>query len=208
VSAALHIIAASEPSKVPFYVAGGLLAAWAVVLSAYGLSRAEFPSSTGQERAVIGISVLLVVAAISMAVATSSFKHEETKAEAAKPHGQEPAAPGVDTTKTAPAPSGGTAPAGGGGGGTIQIAADPGQLKFDKTTLSAKAGSVKVEFNNPSPIQHDFTVESGGSKVGGTKIVANGKATATVDLKAGTYTFYCSVDAHRQAGMEGKLTVS
>jgi uncharacterized cupredoxin-like copper-binding protein len=45
-------------------------------------------------------------------------------------------------------------------------------------------------------------------KLGGTKTVANGKVSAVVDLKAGDYTFYCSVDAHRQAGMEGKLTVS
>src|SRR4051794_16476744 len=159
----------------------------------------------------MGISAVLVLTTVTMAVATSSKHHDEgaEKAEAADPHGQEPAAPGVDTTKTAPAPSGGTAPAGGGGGGaTVQIAADPGQLKYDKTTLSAKAGKVTIDFNNPSPIQHDVTITAGQDELGGTKVVANGKATAAVDLKAGTYTFYCSVDSHRQAGMEGKLTVS
>jgi plastocyanin len=209
VSAALHILAAGEPSKVPFYVAGGLLAAWAVLLAAYGLSRDQFPASVGQQRAVIGVSLLLVVATMTAAVATSSKHHNEgeQKAEAAEPHGQEPAAPGVDTTKaTPPGPSG--AGGGGGGGATVQIAADPGQLKYDKTTAQAKAGNVTIDFNNPSPIQHDVTVEENGKKLGGTKIVANGKASAKIDLKAGTYTFYCSVDAHRQAGMEGKLTVS
>ena len=32
-------------------------------------------------------------------------------------------------------------------------------------------------------------------------------STLHVTLKPGTYTFYCSVDAHRQGGMQGKLTV-
>jgi plastocyanin len=91
----------------------------------------------------------------------------------------------------------------------VKVNADPtGQLKFEQTSLKAKAGKVTIEFDNPSPIDHDVTVTAGQGKLGGTKTVANGKISAVVDLKAGDYTFYCSVDAHRQAGMEGKLTVS
>ena len=196
------ILAAGEPSKVPFYVMGGILAAWAVVLSAIGLSRAEFPGSAGGARAVMAISAVLVLGTVTSAVATSSRHHaEQGGAEAAGPQGQTPASPQTDTTKTAAQPSGG-------GGGGVKISADPsGQLKFQQTTVTAKAGPVTVEFDNPSPVSHDVTITAGQGKLGGTKIVSNGKATATVDLKAGTYTFYCSVDAHRQAGMEGKLTV-
>ena len=40
-----------------------------------------------------------------------------------------------------------------------------------------------------------------------TKTVTGGSADVTVDLKAGKYEFYCPVDGHRQAGMEGTLTV-
>ena len=47
-----------------------------------------------------------------------------------------------------------------------------------------------------------------GKKLGGTKTVSGSTATAKLDLKPGTYTFYCSVDAHRQAGMQGQLKVS
>jgi plastocyanin len=202
VSAAFHsVLAAGEPSKVPFYVMGGILASWAVLLSAMGLSRADFPGSAARARAVMGISAVLVLGTVTSAVATSTKHHRESGAEAAKPHGQEPAPAGVDTTK-APPP-------GGGGGATLKVSADPtGQLKFEQTSLTAKAGKVTIDFDNPSPIEHDVTITAGPGKVGGTKTVSQGKVSAVVNLKPGSYTFYCSVDSHRQAGMEGKLTVS
>jgi plastocyanin len=204
VTAVLHsVLAAGEPSKVPFYIMGGILVSWAVVLSVIGLSQAEFPGSPGRARAVMGISAILVLGTVTSAVATSSKRHEEGKAEAANPHGQEPASPGVDTTK-APPPGGG----GGAGGASLQVSADPsGQLKFEQATLKAAPGKVTINFDNPSPIDHDVTIAEGSKKLGGTKTVAKGKISAVVDLKPGTYTFYCSVDSHRQAGMEGKLTV-
>jgi hypothetical protein len=62
---------ASEPSKVPFYVAGGLLVAWAVVLSLFGISHATFPPTTTAERGVVGVTALLVFAAMATAVATA-----------------------------------------------------------------------------------------------------------------------------------------
>jgi hypothetical protein len=66
-----QLLAAAEPSKVPFYLAGGALAAWAVVLAALGLTRPSFPYSDRGARAVMGISFGLVVVAIATAVATS-----------------------------------------------------------------------------------------------------------------------------------------
>jgi hypothetical protein len=65
------LIAASGTSKVPFYVAGLLLAAWAVVLAAIGLNRPAFPGDLRGQRGVIAISLLLVVIAIGSAVLTS-----------------------------------------------------------------------------------------------------------------------------------------
>lgn len=66
-----HFLAAAEPSKVPFYLAGGVLAGWAVVLAALGLTRPSFPYSERGGRAVMGISFLLMVAAVATAIATS-----------------------------------------------------------------------------------------------------------------------------------------
>jgi hypothetical protein len=65
------LLAAAEPSKVPFYLAGGALAAWAVVLAAVGLTRPSFPYSERGERGVILVSFLLVVVAVAMAIVTS-----------------------------------------------------------------------------------------------------------------------------------------
>ena len=61
----------SEPSKTAFYLLGGALAAWAVILSAIGLSRPEFPGETRVARGVMAISALLVVCAMAAAVLTS-----------------------------------------------------------------------------------------------------------------------------------------
>ena len=99
---------------------------------------------------------------------------------------------------------------GGGAGGTIKISADPsGQLAFEQKSVTAKAGKNKIEFDNPSSVPHDVKIEENGKEKGGTDLVTNGKAEATVTLDAGEpYVFFCSVPGHRQAGMEGKLTVT
>lgn len=62
--------AGEESSKTAFYLAGGALAAWAVILSAVGLSRPDFPGSEGAARGVMAISTVLVIAAMAAAVAT------------------------------------------------------------------------------------------------------------------------------------------
>ena len=95
----------------------------------------------------------------------------------------------------------------GGNAETLALAADPSQLMFDQTSLSASAGKVTIDFDNPSAIGHDVVVEQNGSDLGKTDVISQSKTSLAVDLKAGDYTFYCSVDGHRQAGMEGTLTV-
>jgi hypothetical protein len=72
---ALVVLAAtsaeSEPSKTPFYIAGGLLVVLALALSAIGVRSESFPATKGLQRAVIGLAVILVAAAMSTAVITA-----------------------------------------------------------------------------------------------------------------------------------------
>jgi hypothetical protein len=61
-----------ESSKALFYILGGVLVAWALVVSALGIKRHEtFPPSPAAARAVMGISVLLVLGAMASAVITA-----------------------------------------------------------------------------------------------------------------------------------------
>jgi uncharacterized cupredoxin-like copper-binding protein len=108
---------------------------------------------------------------------------------------------------TQPSDTGG----GGGGGGaqTLKIAADPGgALKFDKSSLTAKAGKVTIVMDNPSNLPHAVEIEGNGVEVEGETVEKGGVSKASADVKAGDYEFYCPVDGHKEAGMEGTLTVN
>jgi plastocyanin len=106
---------------------------------------------------------------------------------------------------------------GGSSGGTasgkrslLKLSADPGgELKFDKSSLTTKAGKVTIALDNPSSATAPHAVEVEGNGVEEeTKTIQPGqKAQVTVDLKPGTYEYYCPVDGHKDAGMEGELTV-
>jgi hypothetical protein len=68
---AVLTFAAEESSKTPYYIAGGALAAFAVIVSAIGIRSHEwFPGSAGAMRAVMALAVVLVVATMASAVLT------------------------------------------------------------------------------------------------------------------------------------------
>ena len=96
-----------------------------------------------------------------------------------------------------------------GGGSTLDVEADPnGELAYTATEATAKAGKVTVDFNNPQGLTHDVAIENEkGETVGQTELVADEETSTTVNLKPGTYHYYCTVPGHREAGMEGTLVV-
>jgi len=114
-----------------------------------------------------------------------------------------------------------TAEAGGNGGGAeaeggtagsaaaVDIEAVEGsELRYTADSASAAAGKVTLNFTNPQAIPHDVDVEdANGGDVGKTELVAEDSDSVELNLKPGTYTFFCSVPGHREAGMEGTLTV-
>ena len=89
--------------------------------------------------------------------------------------------------------------------GTLSIPADPtGQLAFATKQANGKPGKITVEMPNKSGTPHDIVIDGKGHG----QVVQNGGVSKfSAQFSPGTYTYYCSVDAHRQAGMQGKLTV-
>jgi plastocyanin len=202
-----------------------VLIAWAFIVSmGIGMRRPDFPGSQSGERLVIAITAVLVVATASTAVITASTPAKAAGSgspattSAQSPAGAEsqPAAPAATTSAPAAAPKATTgtppppsSPAGRQVTTTLQLAANPeGNLSYDTKTLSAKPGTVTITMTNSSPVEHNVTIASGSTVIGATPTFTGGARTLSLKLKPGTYTFYCSVPGHRQAGMEGTLTVS
>jgi plastocyanin len=117
--------------------------------------------------------------------------------------------PTAATTPTTTSPAATTPAATSGAGQHLSLEANSeGQLKYDKTSLTAKAGAVSIDFTNMAPLMHNVTVaSSSGEVLGATPTFNGGSKTLSLTLKAGTYKFYCTVPGHRAAGMEGTLTV-
>lgn len=139
-------------------------------------------------------ALLAAVALGAIGLAACGDDNEGDEAAAPPPPAQTQPAPG--TTETEPT------------GETVDVAADPGgDFAFVQDELSAQAGSVTFEFTNESSIPHDFNIERDGEDVDGTEVITSTQAELSVELEPGRYTYYCSVANHREAGMEGTLTV-
>ncbi len=99
--------------------------------------------------------------------------------------------------------------------GKLSIPANAqGQLAYETDKATAKPGPVTIEMPNMSGVSHNIAIETGeggatpkGSKVGASEFTTKSTAKVSVNLKPGTYTFFCEAPGHRAAGMYGTLTV-
>ena len=166
-----------------FHVIGSLFALWALTLAAVGITREGFPRGGRQTVAVGMVSVLLAVSAIGSAIITSALEEEEEE-ETGQP---------VATER---------------GGSVLRLSADPGgELRFDRQSLEARAGQITLVMDNPSSVPHNISIEGRGVDQEGDTVGEGGRSTVRAKLRPGDYNFYCSVPGHRQAGMQGTVTV-
>jgi mono/diheme cytochrome c family protein len=95
--------------------------------------------------------------------------------------------------------------------GRLAIDADPnGQLAYVVSDAVAPPGRLEIASRNDATIPHDIALQEGrdGPELAKGETVANGGVSRiTVTVRRGVYTFYCTLPGHREAGMEGTLTV-
>lgn len=205
-----------------FFIFGIGLAVSAVLVSLAGLKLKDFPGKAFP--VVVLWFAILIGGATTFAVLHAkdedkekAAKYEEANKEIEKETSSGPfeeAAEGegsgseeTETEEEGKEPAAGETGASG-PGGTVKLAADESELKFDVTELTSKPGKVTIDFDNPSSIPHNVEIEDeGGEVLGGTETISQSEESAAVELGPGTYTFFCSIPGHREAGMEGTLVV-
>jgi plastocyanin len=197
-----------------FYWLGGALVLAALGIAAIGIrGRASFPPN----RAVLVLGTAafaaIVIGTTAFAVVNAQDEQEHRDKELAEEEAT------AEQEAPPPAPGGQPQPAGGGkqqppqppaAAATLDVTSPAdGSLVFDPDGLEAKAGSLTIAYSNPSPVPHSLAVENAdGNLLGETQIFSGGEQEVTVnDLTAGEYVFFCTVPGHREAGMEGDLTV-
>ena len=142
--------------------------------------RPEFPGRQGLS--VFMLASFVLFAAMLTAIAVLAVE-KETKTEGA--HAAAPAKQAIDVQET------------------------EFKIQLPANTELKQGGEYTFVVHNAGKIQHDLVFE--GPNLAGTHRTAlidpGGEAKLTVALSTGSYTLYCSVDSHRQAGMATKLVV-
>ena len=106
---------------------------------------------------------------------------------------------GGSTTST---PS--TAPASG-----SSVAVTESEFSITLPSNTMKVGSYTFTVNNKGQFAHNLTIDGPGVEDKATPTLSPGSSgDVTVNLQKGTYEFYCSVDSHKDKGMDDKVQVS
>jgi plastocyanin len=175
-----------------FFVIGIVLVLAAVVISFVGIRRSDsFPPNRGVLLGVIALFVAIVGTTMAFAIVKSVDEQNKRNDQLAKEEGT------TSTTANGPVTS-------------LDVSSpSDGSLVYQPNGLQAKPGNVAITYDNPSQVPHSIAVATAnGNVLGQVQPFANGKQTVTLnDLKPGKYVFYCTVPGHRQAGMQGDLTV-
>ncbi len=182
-----------------FFVFGLALTAAALVVSFAGLRSRRFPPSGLVLGGVVAMFAVLVLGTAVFGVANARDEAEHREAEQAEEAAAEEATAPEQSTTGAGAPAG--------AGATLQLAADPAALEFDKTELAGKPGEVTIEFTNPAQIAHDVAILRGEEELAKSDLISEGETSVSAELEPGQYTFICTVPGHAEAGMQGTLAV-
>ena len=175
-----------------FFVIGGVLVLAALAISFVGIRGSEsFPPSRGVLLGVIALFAVIVGTTMAFAIVKSVDEQNKRNDKLAAEEGT------TSTTASGPVES-------------IDVSSPAdGSLVYQPNGLQAKPGNVAITYDNPSAVPHSIAVAtSNGNVLGQVQPFSGGKQTVTLsNLAPGKYVFYCTVPGHREAGMQGDLTV-
>ncbi len=175
-----------------FFVIGGVLVLAALAISFVGIRGSEsFPPSRGVLLGVVALFALIVGTTMAFAIVKSVDEQNKRNDKLAAEEGT------TSTTASGPVES-------------LDVSSpSDGGLSYSPNGLQAKPGNVAITYDNPSQVSHSIAVATAnGNVIGQVQPFTDGKQTVTLnDLKPGKYVFYCTVPGHREAGMQGDLTV-
>jgi uncharacterized cupredoxin-like copper-binding protein len=139
------------------------------------------------------LAPLSVIAVVSAALLSGCGSSNSSSTSSSAPAGSATSA-SASATATAPAAAG--------------LMLTESEFKITPaSTRIAKPGKTTITVVNSGKVVHAFEIQGpGGEQKTGT-IAPGATATVTVDLRQGSYTFYCPIDGHRQLGMHGGLVV-
>jgi uncharacterized cupredoxin-like copper-binding protein len=168
----------------------------ALVLSAVGLTRENFPPTKGVARAIIGGTLVLVLVGAGVLLAVTHKEHpreeaaEKAELAAEREQGENPEG----------------AVQGEGGGKTVRALEDEFSIELEGGN-SLDAGSYRFEVVNRGKIDHDLEIQGDGVEEKTALIGPGDEAALEADLKPAEYRFWCTVPGHAESGMDVDVTV-
>jgi plastocyanin len=175
-----------------YYVIAIVIAVGAVVLSAIGLTREDFPPTVRAGRLVMAGTLVLVTAGVIALLATTHKEHPREEA--------------AEAREKAAEEQGETTARGGGGGARVRTVEDEFSIKLESGD-SLKPGAYTFAVDNRGKIEHDLEIEGAGIEEKTPLIAPGERADLEADLKPGTYRFYCTVPGHAESGMDVEVRV-
>lgn len=77
-----------------------------------------------------------------------------------------------------------------------------------KAATLAEDGSLEITIECTGSVEHNIVFEGVNDDAIIAECAGGESNTGTVEVEAGTYTYYCSIPGHREAGMEGEISIS
>lgn len=190
-----------------FYWVGGALVVAALLLSYVGVrGKGTFPPSGRAMGGILALLGLLVAATAAYGIANArdeqdhrnkELAEEQAKAEEEVARGEQ-GGQGAEPGAKAPAAE-----------VTLDVTSPAdGSLVYDPTSLQAKTGTITLDYDNPSPVPHSIAIgDEEDQTLVESDVITDSLAEVTAELVPGEYVYFCTVPGHREAGMEGVLTV-